>query len=480
MPYEISTDAAGCTNGYAVVKQDDGTLVPGGCHPTEKEALAHLAALEIATKDEDRADDGYTPTSAMVNEAQRGLDWRKQYNRGGTLVGVARARDIVNRKNLPIETVRRMRSFFARHEIDKQAEGFKPGEDGYPSAGRIAWALWGGDAGKTWADRIVESADNEGRNKVTNGLPDNVISRMDEQQRSRLIDTRNTKRGKVEVEVRLAPAPQFTITDTSWNLRGYATVYDVAYPIAGGPEAGGWLEIVERGATAKSIKDGADVRLLFDHDGIPLARTASGTMQLLSDDMGMMVDAQLDPESPYAQSVRSAINRGDADQMSFAFRVLRQSWNEDYTERRIKEVQLFDASVVTYPASEATVVQMNSNKLDSEQRELDPEKEAMEDTIADQIRMLIGRLIEGEAQEMQSGSPVAKSLKALVDTLCALDWWQEVDHAEDSGAEMEMEYESEDEDEEMEMEEERTLNVSVSLAQAQAELLRLRAQNHAV
>ena len=96
------------------------------------------------------------PTEAMAEEAQRGLDWRQEFGRGGTEVGVARARDISNRKNLSPETVRRMVSYFARHEVDKQGEGFSPGEDGYPSAGRIAWALWGGDAGKTWADSIVE------------------------------------------------------------------------------------------------------------------------------------------------------------------------------------------------------------------------------------------------------------------------------------------------------------------------------------
>jgi hypothetical protein len=102
--------------------------------------------------------DGYMPTEAMQEEAKRGLDWRAEFGRGGTLVGVARARDIVNGRNLPFETVVRMRSYFARHEVDKQGQGFNTGEDGYPSAGRIAWALWGGDAGKRWADNIVQNA----------------------------------------------------------------------------------------------------------------------------------------------------------------------------------------------------------------------------------------------------------------------------------------------------------------------------------
>jgi hypothetical protein len=105
-------------------------------------------------QNQDRAE-SFTPTAAMRTEAQRGLDWRRQFGRGGTEIGIARARDIAGGKNLPLETVNRMVSFFARHEVDKQAEGFSPGEDGYPSNGRIAWALWGGDAGKSWAENIA-------------------------------------------------------------------------------------------------------------------------------------------------------------------------------------------------------------------------------------------------------------------------------------------------------------------------------------
>jgi HK97 family phage major capsid protein/HK97 family phage prohead protease len=101
------------------------------------------------------------PTEEMAAEAERGLDWREEFGRGGTAVGVARARDISNRVNLSPDTVRRMVSYFARHEVDKQGEGFSPGEEGYPSAGRIAWALWGGDPGQAWANRKAEQLDAE-------------------------------------------------------------------------------------------------------------------------------------------------------------------------------------------------------------------------------------------------------------------------------------------------------------------------------
>jgi len=103
------------------------------------------------------------PTEGMKVEAQRGLDWREEHGRGGTRVGAVRARQIVAGENLSDETVKRMYSFFSRHEVDKQAEGFKQGEEGYPSNGRIAWALWGGDAGYKWSETKVNKMKNEDR-----------------------------------------------------------------------------------------------------------------------------------------------------------------------------------------------------------------------------------------------------------------------------------------------------------------------------
>ncbi len=103
----------------------------------------------------------HKPTDGMVSEAKRGLEWRREFGRGGTEVGIARARDISNGKSLSDSTVKRMFSFFSRHEVDKKAEGFRPGEEGYPSNGRIAWALWGGDAGFSWSRKIAARLDKE-------------------------------------------------------------------------------------------------------------------------------------------------------------------------------------------------------------------------------------------------------------------------------------------------------------------------------
>jgi HK97 family phage portal protein len=105
-----------------------------------------------------------TPTEGMVAEAKRGLEWRKEFGRGGTIIGVTRANQLARKEKLSPSVVRRMKSFFARHEVDKRAEGFRPGEKGYPSNGRIAWALWGGDPGQSWSYKKVDQLDRE-RNK---------------------------------------------------------------------------------------------------------------------------------------------------------------------------------------------------------------------------------------------------------------------------------------------------------------------------
>jgi len=112
------------------------------------------------------------PTEGMAAEARKFFKWREEGNQGGTAVAVARARQLVNRQELSADTVRRMHSFFSRHEVDKEAEGFSAGEEGYPSKGRVAWAAWGGDAGQTWArakDAALDRID-EGERDMTNDL----------------------------------------------------------------------------------------------------------------------------------------------------------------------------------------------------------------------------------------------------------------------------------------------------------------------
>lgn len=120
--------------------------------------------------------DGYGTSKSMRVEAARALAWRREHGRGGVAVGVARARDLSNGRNVSLDTAKRMRSFFARHEIDRNAEGWRPGEKGFPSAGRVAWGLWGGDPGRVWADRVVAQHDRKQRRLIRKAAALNVLN----------------------------------------------------------------------------------------------------------------------------------------------------------------------------------------------------------------------------------------------------------------------------------------------------------------
>jgi hypothetical protein len=97
--------------------------------------------------------ESYRPPLAVQQAARRGLALRAEQppsNRGGTAVGIARARDLAGGRAVSVSTLRRMSSFFARHEVDKQGEGW-----GVDSKGYQAWLLWGGDPGRAWARRVL-------------------------------------------------------------------------------------------------------------------------------------------------------------------------------------------------------------------------------------------------------------------------------------------------------------------------------------
>jgi len=118
-----------------------------------------VAARELALvlKSTGPKAEGFTPPKGVQSTAQRALDWVREGRDGGTAVGKKRAADLARGATVSRETIGRMRSYFARHEVDKRAEGFSSGEEGFPSAGRVAWDLWGGDAGKSWVDGLWDS-----------------------------------------------------------------------------------------------------------------------------------------------------------------------------------------------------------------------------------------------------------------------------------------------------------------------------------
>lgn len=123
------------------------------------EAAYELAAATLTTLDVIVSGAGrrlYTIPKGAQEEAKRALEWRKEHKRGGTPVGLNTARTLSRGGQIGIEKIRHIAKYFPRHEVDKKAKGYSPGEDGFPSNGRIAWALWGGDTAWRWSRAIVE------------------------------------------------------------------------------------------------------------------------------------------------------------------------------------------------------------------------------------------------------------------------------------------------------------------------------------
>jgi uncharacterized protein len=140
--------------------------------------------------------------------------------------------------------------------------------------------------------------------------------------------------------------------DGVMRLSGYAAVFnDPSVPLP-------FSERIAPGAFRKTLSETPDVRLLINHEGLPLARTKNETLTLSEDEVGLRFDAEL-PDTSEARDLYTLIQRGDVDQMSFAFRVIRQKWNSDRSERTLTEVSLADGdvSVVTYPAYPTTTVE---------------------------------------------------------------------------------------------------------------------------
>lgn len=417
MPFGISESQPDCAN-WATVKQEaDGSYTTIGCHQTKQDAIDQMIVVSLSEDIEplgqvDRTDERSTviynygtvnitqseveieseeeePESEMEDEpddemedeteteesgleqrapslvaptfmqesAERGLRLHEQGLSGDGLVPatVADARRMANGEALSEAKWRKIAPWIARHIVDLDAV-----EGDEITAGLVAMLLWGGGSTKesarraqAYAERIVAQLDADSGTRSTSSVM--LAATMNEPIENRWCVTGADEKRIAYTTLDLRQA------DNGTTLYGYAALFDSP------SEPMPFVEYVKRGAFAKTLNDGADVRLLIDHEGVPLARTKSGTMRLTEDERGLAVEAELDPMNPDAARVISAMKRGDLSQMSFAFRTIKDSWNTDRSVRELKEVQLYDVSVVTFPAYEETVAEIRSRLLQTEE-----------------------------------------------------------------------------------------------------------------
>ena len=431
MPYLISDKQSDC-QGWATVKEEsDGSYTTIGCHTSKQDAIDQMVAVSIAEDMEpggevsnralpdnyrpaladdvpegracgncyfyneekkndagtkawcekwlDYVDGGYYCNAWQAEEANRQVDLSvpsfisanakrglKYYSEGFGGDGlvpatIAAARDMAAGK-ITEPKVRKMAPWFARHQVDGKAPSNRnPSDPGYPGAGLVAWLLWGGDSNfsdraQKWAQRKIDALNAEA-----------------ESRREMKKIERRTYTVK-DVQARSAE-------DGTMRLAGYAAVFnESSVPLP-------FKESIAPGAFRKTLTETPDVRLLINHEGLPLARSKNGTLKLNEDDRGLYFEAEL-ADTTEARDIYKLVERGDVDQMSFGFRVIRQKWSDDRSRRVLTEVSLADGdvSVVTYPAYPTTTVEAREKlakaiEAAKEGREISPEDMAVLQTV---------------------------------------------------------------------------------------------------
>ena len=213
------------------------------------------------------------------------------------------------------------------------------------------------------------------------------------------------------------------------HFSGYASTTDQPYGVR--DYMGEYNETIRAGAFKKTLRE-ADVPLLFNHDGMPIASTGGGTMRLSEDSAGLKVDADLDRRQSLTNDICIALERGDLKQMSFSFAAVKDDWNADYTERGVSELRLFDASIVTYPANPNTSASLRFDGsrrsaelvavLDSaEERDTHLVKEAT-DAAHEQVRTKYIELLVAKEEQERAGKAIsAANADSLQDALTALN-----------------------------------------------------------
>lgn len=166
-------------------------------------------------------------------------------------------------------------------------------------------------------------------------------------------------------EIRAGNPAEVRAEGETIKVSGYAAVFNEEADIAGL-----FRERIAPGAFREAIgRD--DVVFLINHDGLPMARTRSGTLTLREDSRGLYIESELDPEDPDVRAIVPKMKRGDLDKMSFAFMPTKQEWDDsgEIPLRTITEAQLFDVSIVTNPAYEGTDIGLRSLERHREEQQ---------------------------------------------------------------------------------------------------------------
>ena len=401
MPYGISENQSDC-QGWATVKEEaDGSFTTIGCHESKQDAIDQMVAVSIAEDMQPLGERKSDSNTVIIVDVD-----------GTVLFGsdpIRKTIDYVNELG---------KTDFIHIVTGRMPEERDKTESDLRAAGLIFNALTVNDTELSSPEYKKQTAEKIGKTKTIKLAIDND-EKARAAYRSLGIETLNptsinagdTSRSQMSKKIERRT---YTVRDIetrqaedgTMRLSGYAAVFnDNSVPLP-------FVERIAPGAFRKTLTETPDVRLLINHEGLPLARTKNGTLTLREDDRGLYMDAVI-ADTQEGRDLYTLVQRGDLDQMSFAFRVIRQKWNETRTERLLTELSLADGdvSVVTYPAYPTTTVEARMH--------LQMAMEALTE----------GRALEGEAliavqaifDKISESSDYLEEGKSMLEVMLGLD-----------------------------------------------------------
>lgn len=301
------------------------------------------------------------PPAYMRAAARRGLEYYSEGLGGDGLVErtIREARAMAS-GNVTADKWVRLRAWIARHLVDLDAPDASPSSDGYPSPGVVAHLLWGSGPSKDSAKRTLAYAEG-------------VVARLEAENEGR---TKGASVRKLETRISVADF-EVRETDGGMTFEGYAAMFDSpSEPLP-------FTERIAPGAFLRSLKTRNEIKLLWNHDtGDVLGSKRAGTLRLVEDDRGLRVSADL-PNTTTGRDAAELLRRGDVDSMSFGFSVPKggDEWNENGTERTLREVKLHEVSIVAFPAYTSTSGTTTVRGLDKVAQRANVDGDALADAL---------------------------------------------------------------------------------------------------
>jgi HK97 family phage prohead protease len=292
----------------------------------------------------------------MRAAARRGLEYYEEGLAGdGVTPGTIREAREMAQGRVSDDKWIRIAAWIARHLVDLDSPDANPNSDNYPSPGVVAHLLWGSGPSKRAAQRTKDYADS-------------VVARIRAEERNRMDNKDKWLKVARAIALKIdgpqAKEPEIRTNSVDFEVRaegdgmsftGYASVFN-----SPSEDLGGFIEYVAPGAFKRSLQSRNEVKLLWNHDsGEPLASLRGGTMQLIEDSRGLKVSAQL-PNTTRGRDIAELLRTKVIDSMSFGFNVIKDSWSSNGQTRTLESVRLFEVSIVSFPAYEATTAQVRS------------------------------------------------------------------------------------------------------------------------